>query len=82
MSGIDAPAAGHAEVEHHRPVAVGVDQPVLGAPPHPGHARAGQRLRQIGGERAAQIEPVDAHARDGLPFQHGGEATNGGFDFG
>ena len=51
---IDAPAPRHAQVEHHRLIAVGMDKPVFGAPAQPGNLRAGQRLDQMFGEGAAQ----------------------------
>ena len=79
---VDPPAAGHAEVEHHCLVAVGVDEAILGAAAHRGHPRAGQRLDEIGWERAAKVCAVDRDPRDPLAFEVAGEAANGGFDFG
>ncbi len=43
---IDPPAPAHAEMEHQRRAAVGVDQPVLGAAAEPGDRRPGERLHQ------------------------------------
>ena len=59
---IDAPAARHAEMEDHRVAAIGLDQPVFGAPAKPRHRRAGQPLAEIlagtaGADRRGASDP-------------------------
>ena len=46
-AGIDPPAPRHAEVEDQRVAAVGVDQPIFGAPAEPGDPRPGQPLAKV-----------------------------------
>ena len=62
-AGIDPPASRHAEMEDHRVAAVGLDQPIFGAPAEPGDARAGQPLAQVRRERPAQIRRGAARSR-------------------
>src|SRR5215207_8757158 len=69
-------------MEHHRARAVGMDQPVLGAPPEPGDPRPAQRLDEIGGERAAQVGAVDGNARDPPAVENARQPADRGFDFG
>jgi hypothetical protein len=78
---IDSPAARHAKVEHHRPVAVGMDQAIFCAPRKAGYPRTRQRLGQVHRERTPQIGAVDRNARDNLPIKHGCKSTDSGFYF-
>ena len=80
---IDPPAARHAEMEDHRVAAIGVDQPIFGAPAEAGDPRAGQPLAQIGRERPAQVGAARLDARDaGGPSSTRLKPADGGFDFG
>ena len=80
--GIDPPAPAHAEMKHHGPVAVGVNQAVLRAARQAGDRGAGQPLHQIRRERPAHIRPVGPRGDDPLPFKEPGKTADGGFDFG
>jgi len=42
----DSPSARHAQVEDHRLITIGLDQPVFGAPAQLGDHGAGQLLHQ------------------------------------
>jgi hypothetical protein len=79
---IDAPTPGHAEVEDHRIVPVGMDQPVLGSSTESSHSGARQPLPEILGKGSPQIRPPSLHARDPAAEQHLFKAFDGGFDFG
>ena len=82
LSRVDAPVPRHAEVEHERIAAVGVDQPIFGAPMKPDDPRAGQPLAEIDGERAAQIRAARLDPFDAAAVKHMGKAADGRFDFG
>ncbi len=49
--GVNPPAPRHAEMEHQRPLAVCVNQAVLGTAVETGDCRTGQGLDEIGGKR-------------------------------
>ena len=79
---VDPPLSRHAEVEHHRVAAVGVDQPVFPAPAEAGHPGAGQPLAEVVGKAAPQIGPAKLDALDAAAEQHLLQPADGGFDFG
>jgi hypothetical protein len=62
--------------------AIGVDQPIFGAPAQARDPRPGQPLAQIGLERPAQVRPAQLDRRDPSPLEQGGEPANRGFDLG
>ena len=81
--GIDPPAPRHAEMEDQRVAAIGVDQPIFGAPPQPGHARAGQPLAQVRRERrGADRRGAARRASAARPSSTLRQAAHGGLDFG
>ena len=82
LARIDSPAARHPEMEDHRVAAIGIDQPVFGASPEPGHHGTGESLAEIGGERPAQVGPARLDERDPLVLQYRAKPVDGGFDFG
>ena len=63
--------ARHAEMEDEGVAAVGLDQPIFGAPAEPGDAGAGQPLAQVGRERPAQVRAAQLDRRDPPALQHG-----------
>ena len=79
---VDPPAPRHAEVEDEAVAAIGIDQPIFGPARKTGHRRPGQPLPQIDRHRPAQVGAVGDDAGQPLAVQHGGEAPDGGFDFG
>ncbi len=79
---VDSPTARHSEVEDHRVVAVGVDQPVFRAAAEARHPGARQALAEILRERASQVRPPGFDARDSPAFENSGEATDRCLDFG
>ncbi len=78
---VDAPASGHAEVEDHRVVAVGMDQAVFGAAPKPGDSGTRQPLAEVLGKRTSQVRPPHLDPRDPPAIQHALETAYGRFDF-
>ena len=73
---------GHAEVEHQRVAAIGVDQPVFRAAAKPDDPRAGQPLAEVQREGPPEVGPARLDARDAPAVEHAREAANGGLDFG
>jgi hypothetical protein len=79
---IDAPAAGHAEMENHRVAAVGVDQPKFGTATKAGDLGACKPLPKILGEGSPEVGPARFHARDPVSLEDALKATDGRLDFG
>jgi len=78
---IDAPAAGHAKVEHQGVVPIGIDEPVLRPPAKPGHQRPSQTLAEVDRQSSPEIRSPGLDARDSAPPQHPLKSANGGLDF-
>ena len=79
---IDAPMAGHPEVEHQRVAAVGVDQSIFGASSEARDPRPGQPLAEIDRQCSPKVgsprlDPLDAPA-----LRAHVQPAHGGFDFG
>ena len=79
---IDPPASGHAKVEDHRVVAVGVDQSIFRPAAEPGHFRPRQPLAEVLGKGSAQVGPASLDARDPSTLENALKASDGRFDFG
>ena len=79
---IDPPATRHAEVEDHRIVAVGMDQPVFRAPSKAGDFCTSQPLAEVLGKGSAQVRSTRFDARDPSTLQHPLKPADGRFNFG
>ena len=79
---LDPPAARHAEVEHHRLAAIGMNQAVLGSAGQASNRSASQNLDQFGREWTAQPGPAGGYPVQALAIEIAREASHGGFNFG
>ncbi len=82
LARIEPPAPRHAEVEDHRLIAIGCDQPIFGASAQTGDRRSGHHLTKVGRERPAQVATSRFDGRDPRTFEDGAQASDGRLDFG
>jgi hypothetical protein len=80
--GVEAEAAGHAEVEEERIPPVGGDEAIFGAAGDPGDGRALETLPEVGGDRPAKVRAARFDRGQPLAFEERREAAHDGFDFG
>ena len=79
---VDAPASRHPEMEDHRVVTVGMNQPIFRATAEAGDLCPGQPLSEILGKGSTQVRPAHLDPSDPPAVQHALEAAHGRFDFG
>jgi hypothetical protein len=70
LAGVNPPMARHPEVEDEAVPAVGVDQPIFGAPPEPDHSSTGQPLAEVDRQRPAKIRPARLDRRQPPTLKH------------
>ena len=75
-------AAGHAQMDHQHHAVIQAQQQILGAPVDRLDGPADQAVRQIIGQRIAQIGPPLFDGGEPLAKDSGRQATADGFDFG
>jgi demethylmenaquinone methyltransferase / 2-methoxy-6-polyprenyl-1,4-benzoquinol methylase len=73
---------GHAEVENHAVLPVGVENRIFGPAVDAHHPRPGQPLAQIDREGPSQVGPAHVHPGEPLPDQHPRHAAGNSFNFG
>ncbi len=73
---IDAPSPAHTQMENHRAVAVGMDQPVFSPPSQTAYRCSGQHLRQINREWPTHVGPVDPDTGYAFPVKEPGEPSD------
>jgi hypothetical protein len=76
LSGVDAPPAGHAEVENQCVAFVGADQPIFGAAAQAGHRRSCQPLAKIGRKGSPEVLSARLDRDEAAPHEYRRKAAH------